>query len=836
MKIKRFLIILLSVNLFYSSVLATVPKRTGWWKFDNQTDLTKAETGYGFPLVLVGSHTAVSGPDTENGAILIGAGSYYKMTHTIIPATGNKVNEYALQFDFKISETGSWRSFIQTAVNNSGDADFFINPNGNIGVAAVGYSDITLTPNEWYRLVVSVKNGSLFNCYLDGKLFLSGNVQTINGRFSLENQLLIFADEDGEDGPIHCSELAIWDKSLTATEALELGGYKHSGPALSTRIPYLQNPSKNGMTICWHDTAMNNTRVFFGLDSTNLNAEISGSSEIISVPYRWHTVKLTSLKPGTRYFYKVSSGNQSSGIYSFKTLPDTDFKGKLRFILLSDTHSPDTTMAGKIARQARLKIEELYGPDIENYVTGIIHSGDVVVSGSTPEQYDKQFFRPLSSLTVNIPTTVVAGNHEVESPFFYNYLKVDDLSAFPGTPALNEKILQLHVGNSMFLGLNTNITSQYGTIQANWLNSKLKDAETDESIDFIFLFFHHPPMSELWDYTNTQDAGTAYVRDILLPIIKKYSKVQQLNYGHTHGFERGAIVSEKPGGDFRIICGGGSGGVLDPWKSGENRDFNEINVCISNYIFQILEIDIINHSFQSSVYSLGTLTSPKKGELIDTWYKKNNQEAPDKPNIENVIAENNTFKVKTSVFSGTDSLMTIQIQAYEINDDNGILLDTFVQRVNIYGVDNLQNPVDLNKNINIYVTPLPKSMLTKTSFKLQTRYRDNNLKWSSWSEPWVFTSTGNKQLFGPDNFRLHQNFPNPFKNSTTIKYELLSEGEVIFRFYDVNNKLIFEKNEGIKTSGINTFHLSDENLKSGIYFYELISDNQRNTKIMLKID
>lgn len=836
MKINRLTYLILILNIAYTFSVAAVPERIGWWKFDNPSDLTKSEPGFGIPLTLTGSHTAVSGPGTENGATLIGVGSYYKMSHLITPSAGNKVNEYTLQFDFKITETGSWRSFFQTAVNNSGDADFFINPNGNIGVAAVGYSDITVTPNEWYRLIISVKNGSFFNCYLDGKLFLTGNTQTVNGRFSLENQLLIFADEDGEDGVIHCSELAIWNKSLTATEVFELGGYKHSVPALSTRIPYLQNPSKNGMTICWHDTSVVNTKVVFGTDSTKLNTETSGSSEIISVPYRWHTVKLNNLLPNTRYFYKVSSGNQFSEIFSFKTLPENDFKGKLRFIFLSDTHSPDTTMAGKIARQARATITELYGTDLENHVNGIIHSGDVVVSGSTPEQYDKQFFRPLASLTANIPTTVVAGNHEVESPFFYNYLKVDDLSAFPGTPTLNEKILQLRVGNSLFLGLNTNITSQYGTIQANWLNTKLKEAETDDSIDFIFLFFHHPPMSELWDYTNTQDAGTAYVRDILLPVVKKYSKVRQMNYGHTHGFERGAIVSDKPEGDFRIICGGGSGGVLDPWKSGENRDFNEINICISNYIFQILEIDIANHSYQSSVYSLGTLTSPKKGVLIDSWYKIINQEAPDKPNIENVTADNNSFNVKTSAFSGTDSLMTIQIQAYESNDVNEILLDTFVQRVNIYGVDNSQNPVDLNKNINIYETLLPKSMLTKTSFNLRTRYRDNNLKWSSWSEPWLFTTTENKQLSEQNKIQLYQNYPNPFSKSTTIKYELLSEGEVIFRFYDVNNKLIFEKSEGIKTAGTNTLLLSDENLKSGIYFYEMITENQRKSKTMLKID
>jgi len=838
MKLKQFFLVLLIFITSTSNSFATIPDRVGWWKFDNPSDLTKAETGFGQPLILVGNHSATKGPDDENAATLIGIGSYYKMTHQIPHQPGeSKVNEYTLQYDFKITETGAWRSFFQTAVNNAGDADLFINPGGEIGVAAVGYSGVAITPNEWYRLIVSVKNGSQFNCYLDGQLLQKGNVQPVNGRFSLENQLLIFADDNGEDGLIHCSELAIWDKALTAAEALELGGFAHKTPELKARIPYLQNPGKTSMTVCWHDTAQSATKVKYGLDSLNLNFETQGSSEIISSPIRWHSVKLSSLQPNTRYFYKVKSDDTFSKTHFFKTLPDADYKGKLRFIMLSDTHCPDTTMAGKIARQARSKIAELYGSDIENQITGIIHSGDIVVSGDSPGQYDKQFFQPLSSLTSNISTTVVAGNHEVESPFLYQYLKVDELSAYPAVSALNEKILQLRVGNSLFLGLNTNIISQYGTTQANWLNIKLKEAENDASIDFVFLFFHHPPMSELWDYTNTQDAGTAYVRDILLPVIKKYTKVQQIHYGHTHGFERGAILSEQPNGDFRIICGGGSGGNLDPWVAGENRDFNEINVCISNYVFQILEIDIASRSYQNSVYSLGTLSKPKNGELIDSWYKKVSQEAPNTPVIENVTALDDFVQINSSQFSGTDSVMTVQIQIMKSTQNSEIEFDTLIQRVNIYGVDNLSNPVDLNKDINIYQTKIPLEVLPKNSFYIKTRYRDNNLKWSNWSDSWFFTTTGINDLSGLENeILLFQNFPNPFKNSTIFKYELAESSEVTFRFYDINNKIILERKEGLKPKGIHTFSFFDENLKSGIYLCEMISGNRRRTKTMVKIE
>lgn len=836
MKIFLFLFlffILISPTTFSQS---TVPQRVGWWKFDNPLDLTKSETGFGLPLTLAGNQASANGPADENGAVQIGVGSYYKMTHLISPKNGDKmVNEYTLQFDFKISDNGSWRSFFQTDASNSSDGDFFINPNGEIGVAAVGYSGFSVTPNEWYRLIISVKNGTQFNIYLDGKLITNGTIQTRDGRFSLENQLLVFADENGEDGLIYCAELAIWDKALTTHEAFELGGFSHSNPKILTQNPFIQSPGKTFMTICWHDTVQQNTKVIYGIDSSNMSLETTGSSEFIISPLYWHTVKLSSLMPGTRYFYKVFSGDVISGTYSFKTLPSNDYNGKLRFILLSDTHSSDTIMAGKICRQAKKTITELYGDEIENKVTGIIHSGDVVMSGDAPSQYYKQFFQPLSALTANIPTTVVAGNHEVESPFFYQYLKVDELSAYPNIPDLNEKLLQLRVGNTLFLGLNTNITAEYGLTQANWLNAKLKEAENNDSIDFVFLFHHHPPMSELWDYTNTKDAGTAYVRDVLFPVIIKYSKVQQMHYGHTHGFERGAIQSDQPDGDFRIICGGGSGGYLDTWAPGENHDFNDITISISNYIFQVLEIDIADKSWQNSVYSLGTLGQPKSGEIIDTWHKKLNQPAPKTPFIESIETLNEYVQINTSQFDGIDSLMSIQIQVIDGTQNNAVVFDTLIQKINIYGVDSSQKPTDLNKDNNIYETNLPIRFFNAKSNYIKTRYRDNNLKWSNWSDSLFYSITGlSDNSKAETEEMLFQNYPNPFNSSTTIKYKSDGFNKITFRFYDINYRLILEQNEGLKPKGIYMLNYSGENLKNGVYFYEMISGSHTSIKSMIK--
>lgn len=820
-------------SLVSAAQQATVPTRVGWWKFNNPADLLQAETGFGIDLTLVGSHTSAPGPEAGNGSVRIGTGSHYKMQHQI-PANGggSKVNEYTLQFDFKIPANGVWHTFFQTDINNSNDGDFFINTSGNMGVAAVGYSAYQIIPNEWYRLIISVKNGDHFTYYLDGEMVLNGNIQAIDDRFSLENLLLVFADEDGEDSEIYCSELAIWDQALSSEQAAELGGFGHNaGPFVMTRIPYLQAQGSSTMTVCWHDISASGTKVQYGIDST-LGQVMIGTNEVISDPYRWHTVKLNGLQPNTRYFYKVQSGGAESAVYAFKTLPDPTYTGKLRFVLLSDTHATDTTMAGKVLRAAKDKITELYGPDIENHVNGIFHSGDVVVSGDIPGQYTKQYFKPLSALSAYIPTMVVAGNHEGESPYFYKYLKLDDQSAFPQIANLKEKVWWLRAGNSLFIGLNTNIIDSYGTAQANWLNAKLNETESDSTIDFVFLFFHHPPISELWVV-----GGTDYVVNVLFPIIKKYTKVQQMHYGHTHGFERGTITSEQTGADFRIICGGGGGGLNDPWQEGENRDFNDIHKTLNHYFFQILEVDIQNHSFRNSMYSLGNNNDPRNSELMDTWYKSKNQAGPETPELKNFEIAENHIRFNTSEFSGPDSLMSVHFQVIDSLQSSNIVIDSITHWSNIYNIDQNYKPVDINKGINLLQSKISLSQLsTGKEYYFRVRYRDHNLKWSEWSALKSFSKLGTVEIQGmQQGYYLEQNIPNPFRNQTKFTYKVPETCEVIFRVYDKNQRIIMEINEGIKDKGEYALVLDAENLPGDVYIYELNANNISVSKKMIHI-
>ncbi|MDP3580777.1 MAG: LamG-like jellyroll fold domain-containing protein [Ignavibacteria bacterium] len=245
------LLVLLSI---ISATLAQVPTRKGWWKFDDTANITKADLGTN--LELVGTQQAISGPAAGNGATRIGVGSHFKMTHGITASPTTLVNEYSIQFDFRVKDIGTWRAFFQTSPDNSTDGDCFLRDSGFLGVAATGYGSYEIKANEWYRLVVSVKNGVAYKYYLDGQLYHNGTVQTVDGRFSLDKVLLIFADEDGEDNEIDCAELAIWDKALTGGQAKLLGGYNHELPKAALQPAALWN----------FDNSTNLTESVYGYD------------------------------------------------------------------------------------------------------------------------------------------------------------------------------------------------------------------------------------------------------------------------------------------------------------------------------------------------------------------------------------------------------------------------------------------------------------------------------------------------------------------------------------------------------------------------------------------
>lgn len=202
------------------------PHLSGYWKFQDPNNLTKATVGK--DLQLVGTHQWVPGPERKDTAVRIGIGSYYKCYHGAAPNGGDSVNRYTLMFDFRVDNLNLWHTLFQTDTNNLNDGECFIRPNtetnpGRIGTATTGYTPVAINPQQWYRLVISVDLGSYYRYYLNGQLILDGNNQDTDDRFSLNPYLLLFADNDQEDDTIDIASVAVFDTCLNSTQVAALG-------------------------------------------------------------------------------------------------------------------------------------------------------------------------------------------------------------------------------------------------------------------------------------------------------------------------------------------------------------------------------------------------------------------------------------------------------------------------------------------------------------------------------------------------------------------------------------------------------------------------------------
>ncbi|MCX6149796.1 MAG: T9SS type A sorting domain-containing protein [Ignavibacteriales bacterium] len=92
-----------------------------------------------------------------------------------------------------------------------------------------------------------------------------------------------------------------------------------------------------------------------------------------------------------------------------------------------------------------------------------------------------------------------------------------------------------------------------------------------------------------------------------------------------------------------------------------------------------------------------------------------------------------------------------------------------------------------------------------------------------------------KSNFLPKEFKLYQNFPNPFNPTTTIKYSIPERSRVELKIFDVLGKEVATLVNEEKSIGNYEVHFDGSNLSSGVYIYRLKAGNFFNTKKIVLI-
>lgn len=171
------------------------------------------------------------------------------------------------------------------------------------------------------------------------------------------------------------------------------------------------------------------------------------------------------------------------------------------------------------------------------------------------------------------------------------------------------------------------------------------------------------------------------------------------------------------------------------------------------------------------------------------------------------------------------------------------VLSNFQVRVTVSGttsnvagelVDNGGNVVAvINKtSSNPFVLTAPSA----GTYTVNAGYKNPSREWGSTSA--VITVTGVDESLidtNPSDFKLFNNYPNPFNPSTKIRYAIPQSAFTTLKVYSITGKEIATLINEQKTPGVYEVNFDASELSSGIYIYKLQSGSFVEAKEMVLI-
>lgn len=250
--------------------------------------------------------------------------------------------------------------------------------------------------------------------------------------------------------------------------------------------PCVQNATPTSVSITVAVNAITTAWVEWGLND-KLDQRADGALHgMMPLNGRVHTFRLTGLKPGTRYSYrvaarpidfkgayKITAGPESrSPVYSFTT-PDGGAESKARFSLINDTHEKPDTLAAMTGLLAKTPADLHFW------------NGDIFDDVRHDNQLVDQILRPVNApYSTTTPMQFVAGNHDVRG------IHARNLDRFAPPPE-GLRYYQLRQGPVAFIVLDTgedkpddhkvyaglNGFAAYRQTQAQWLAEAIKSPQ-----------------------------------------------------------------------------------------------------------------------------------------------------------------------------------------------------------------------------------------------------------------------------------------------------------------------------------------------------------------------
>lgn len=302
-----------------------------------------------------------------------------------------------------------------------------------------------------------------------------------------------------------------------------------AGPPDPWIEPYLQNATPNAITVMWESLdPLKGAVELQGREGAPTRRFVEAAARTI------HEVRITGLKPGTKYTYVVTSGRRRLPAATFRTLPPAG-SDSWKIGIYGDNRSRPKRHAQVVRRMIELK------PDL------VLNSGDLVATASVKGQWKRHYFDPMRGLSERVPIFTCLGNHDTNSPNYYRYIQAP-------TGSGSEDYYSFRVGNARVIVLNSNRDFGYkaDSKQTKWLEREL--AATRDA-RWTIVMFHHPL------FRSFRRRGIEPMRWTWQPLFQKYG-VDLVVTGHDHHYQRTLPIGPVDGhGVVHVVSGGGGAGL-----------------------------------------------------------------------------------------------------------------------------------------------------------------------------------------------------------------------------------------------------------------------------------
>jgi hypothetical protein len=324
--------------------------------------------------------------------------------------------------------------------------------------------------------------------------------------------------------------------------------------------PYLQSPTADSISILWETEQASLDTLEWGP-----TADL-GSSTSDAVATRFHEHRVTGLDVQTLYQYRVTSGGQPGGTYSFNTAADVC--SPVTFATIGDTRSNHISH--------RLNADKLFaaGPDF------VINTGDIVDHGDSDFENElvwQMHFNDERELMREVPLYPAFGNHDTDTEAIWQRI-----FALPDAASGSEFYYSFNYGNSLFVVVNTQVNYIAGSVQHTWLDQTLAAGQADPNVLHIFVAFHVPP------YAAGDHGNSIAVINNLVPLFETYG-VQAVLNGHEHNFQH-----IENGGVRYFVIGGGAASL-----DRQERTFPELIQFNYRHHYTLIHVDGATVTFEA---------------------------------------------------------------------------------------------------------------------------------------------------------------------------------------------------------------------------------------------